>query len=170
MPLYLIVGPAGSGKSTVGRMLGTRLGLRCADTSAALVEEGRRRAAAGEAVPWDPERDRPTREWLVRRGNERTDADPACLVRECVEAGARIVCGVRRLRELIAVRREFPGAVVAWVGGREGADAHADNLEVCRGDATAVVRNDGTLAQLEESVRCLVWMTSGPQYAEAQGC
>jgi len=44
-PLFLLIGPMGSGKSTVGRLLAARLVLPCVDLDEAIVE------ASGKSIP-----------------------------------------------------------------------------------------------------------------------
>lgn len=103
----VVIGPRGSGKTTLGKALAEKTGLEFMDTSEVLIEklsEIYKRTYISRDHPDQILEDKvQNRGALVALGNMLCDANPAYLWQECRERGADIVGGIRRKIEVEAI-------------------------------------------------------------------
>lgn len=103
----LIIGPQGSGKSSLAAALGKCLGFEVGETSAFLMEraaisEALRGVELGKAEAWFSAKDALARRILLDEGDKLTDVRADYLLEKAAEGGRNILCGARRKIELEA--------------------------------------------------------------------
>lgn len=99
--VLLIAGPAGSGKTTVGRTVAARLGWAFEDADDYHAEAANQKMARGEGLT-----DADRAPWLARLAD---------LVRERTEAGPPTVLACSALKRAYRERILAPGAALVWL-------------------------------------------------------
>lgn len=122
--VFLICGPPRNGKDTFGQMLADVLGAQKAAPSDVIYEEmAERLDTSVKALKRLPKEE--LRPELVKLGDELTSDYPTYLVERLIRRGARVITGVRRVREALNVEAE---TVLLWIE-REGFEIIPDNTE-----------------------------------------
>ena len=162
-----IVGPAGTGKSTVARAMAEVYVCPAAETSQVLVRNLAELFAAGESGGKPPDYWRQAidgckeeyRQALVQLGDLITSLRPSALIEACVGAGGHsVIAGVRRACEIegYLTASQSPAKSV-WIKVRRPRQPPLSNdryeLELFRPHYEII--NDGTLEDLEEMARDL---------------
>lgn len=161
MSRLIITGHARHGKDTVCEMLAKKHGLRFTSSSQFVAEKAVR--------PWLAERGivYPSfEEMYADRVNHRADwfdaisnyckDDGARLGRELFESGNDIYCGLRNIRELVAMREQRIVDRVIWVDASKRLPPEPESsMTIEPGDCDFVLDNNGTLEDLARVVDTL---------------
>lgn len=156
-----VLGPPRSGKSSAGAILAPILGTDSVDTSAIIAEHyeqahGLRLGGFVAARDANPELHRGV---LGAWGTRLASRNGWCAARIAVARGFGVICGTRRLTELIAAEREavrrglVPWPVYLDRPGTEATDNTDLTLRQHAARSGSVVRNDDDLDRLEEELR-----------------
>lgn len=153
MKILFVIGEAGSGKTTFGKMLAEELGCCQVDTSELILKQYE--AITGESLP-QKEKDR-YRPHLINLGDLICSRDPARLVRLILSEvegpiDFMVICGIRRRVEFynsIRCVKELGGSVCSVLVVRPGLRA-ADNFELQDAEAKHVVINNSSIDSLRK--------------------
>ncbi len=164
-----IVGESESGKSTFARALSNALGWKVAETGHCLDGRLSRLLAASVAVTgislnaqmWREDMDERKATWrsLKREfGDMLCEVNPGVMVNECMDSGARVVVGMRRPEEVVAMmgRMKISERMLMIILYRKQPIQPLSQF-LALPVASEEVCNDGDVAQLE---RCAVSIAS----------
>jgi len=87
---------------------------------------------------------------LIRVGDRITAEDPAALIKMLASSGVTVISGIRKKRELAAVRSKYPDAVIVWI--YRASPFIQDNTDLKATDCDMVIVNDGSLEELHSMV------------------
>jgi len=156
-----VLGPPRSGKSSAGAILAPILGTDSIDTSQVIAAHyervhGLTPGAFVAARALDPDRHRGV---LGAWGTHLASLNGWSAARIAVTRGHRVICGTRRLTELLAAEREaarrglVPWPIYVDRPGTEATDNTDLTLRQHAATSGSVVRNDGDLDRLEGELR-----------------
>lgn len=144
----MVIGPTGSGKTTVATEIAERLGTKTTDISTMLIDGFcKDKGVNKEELLANKDE---YRQALYEYGRDTQRAvDPAYFVKEALKKGD-VVCGVRPRDEYEQSKHLFDGIV--WVAGRGEVKPQDDLSEE---DATFVIDNSGSI---EDTKKQIDWM------------
>lgn len=148
LPGVAIIGPSRGGKDTAADMLSKYTGLKfIGSTSWWMKDYVAGRMGTNSMTAWDTRHDN-KHSWRKYIDEYRAD-DPARVVREMREAGARIVTGLRPMLELDCAIEEGLISHTIWISRDNWKDPL---LEMTMKDADTKIFNDGSKADLKTKV------------------
>ena len=152
--VIFLAGRPHSGKTTVRKLLCEYLELRGGSCSDVIYYNlaSMRQTSVEELRKLPKEQLRPE---LISVGDSCTAQNPTFLVDALFAEGYRVIDGIRRKRELDAVKEKYPNGLFVWVS-RPGGPEVADNTELGEKDFQTTLLNAKTLSDLPWTVKAFV--------------